>query len=193
MNNAQDSKTQGKISNKNYLEDQNNGRKFKNIDECLNNKMNDVYTSTENLSIRSILEGKTPPKRRRMSRKIPTINILLNRSLGKAKPVMITALLDSGSTESLLNEKVAKNLRIRKNSHKTWSTAAGTFDTRGKTKAQFKMPELREQTIIEWDVHVTPNNMSYDMIIGRDLLSTLGIIIDFDNQMIEWQGTRIPM
>ena len=31
------------------------------------------------------------------------------------------------------------------------------------------------------------------MIIGRDLLSTLGIIIDFDNQMIEWQGTRIPM
>ena len=55
------------------------------------------------------------------------------------------------------------------------------------------MPELREQTIIEWDVHVTPNNMSYDMIIGRDLLSTLGIIIDFDNQMIEWQGPRIPM
>ena len=146
--------------------------------------MNDVYTSTENLSIRSILEGKTPPKRRRMSRKIPTINILLNRSLGKAKPVMITALLDSGSTESLLNEKVAKNLRIRKNSHKTWSTAAGTFDTRGKTKAQFKMPELREQTIIEWDVHVTPNNMSYDMIIGRDLLSTLGIIIIIITSMI---------
>ena len=74
--------------------------------------------------------------------------------------------VDSGSTESLLNEKVTKNLRIRKNSHKTWSTtAAGTFNTRGKTKAQFKMPELREQTIIEWDVHVTPNNMRYDMII----------------------------
>ena len=58
---------------KNYLEDQNNGKKFKNIDECLNNKMNDVYTSTENLSIRSILEGKTPPKRRRMSRKFPRL------------------------------------------------------------------------------------------------------------------------
>ena len=155
--------------------------------------MNDAFNYVENLSIRSTLAGHTSPKLRPSDKKVPTINVLLNSSLGKEKPVLITALLDSGGSECLISDKIVKKLYIHKDTPKTWSTAAGNFTTIGRTKTQFKFPELREQSIIQWDMHVTNNNMHYDMIIGRDLLSEIGIILDFDMLSISWQGNSIPM
>ena len=58
---------------------------------------------------------------------------------------------------------------------------------------KFKFPELRGQTLIEWDMHVTPHDMHYDMILGRDLLFELGIQLDFDQQVIRWHSAEIPM
>ena len=152
-----------------------------------------MYTHVENLSIWSTLNGQPAAKKRRHDKKIPSINVLMNSTLGAKQPVLVTALLDSGGSECLINEKAAKKLRIRTDEKQVWRTAAGTFSTRGRTKVKFKFLELREQSLIEWDMHVTPNDMHYDMIIGRDLLTELGIKLDFDNLCIEWKGSEVPM
>ena len=35
--------------------------------------------------------------------------------------------------------------------------------------------------------------LEYDMIIGRDLLKSLGIIIDFKHGVLRWDDVTIPM
>ena len=64
--------------------------------------------------------------------------------------------------------------------------------TRSKVKAQFTLPELQSKRLIEWKFHVTKDMGAYDMIIGRDILSFLGIDISFSNQVITWDGAEMP-
>ena len=51
--------------------------------------------------------------------------------------------------------------------------------------------------VILWICHEDSNtrrkNAQYDMIIGADLLSELGIEINFNTQRIIWEGIEIPM
>ena len=39
----------------------------------------------------------------------------------------------------------------------------------------------------------SPADTMYDMIIGTDLLSELGIILDFNEKTIKWEGNEVPM
>ena len=56
----------------------------------------------------------------------PVAFVRLNTSLGKPKPVTIKALLDSGGSESLVNQKFVKKLRQKRlQKSVTWSTPAG--------------------------------------------------------------------
>lgn len=47
--------------------------------------------------------------------------------------------------------------------------------------------------MIEWDLHVPEGFGAYDMIIGRDILSGLGIKFDFTDVPMEWGNMSIPM
>jgi len=58
---------------------------------------------------------------------------------------------------------------------------------------QFTLPELHEKRLINWDFHVTRQSFNYDMIIGRDLLTELGIEFSFKKQTITWDTAEIPM
>jgi hypothetical protein len=62
---------------------------------------------------------------------------------------------------------------------------------------KFKLPELFINKTIELEVHVDETNVhtnaSYDMIIGRDLISELKILLDFDTQCLKWDGIDQPM
>ena len=51
----------------------------------------------------------------------------------------------------------------------------GTFTTNSKAKIEFLIPELNNQRLINAYVHDTSSEMSYDMIIGQDLMQELGI------------------
>ena len=55
------------------------------------------------------------------------------------------------------------------------------------------MPEFNELTKIKIDCHVTNNKSNYDIIVGRDTLSELGIALDFSNSSITWNGSRIDI
>ena len=115
------------------------------------------------------------------------------RAAGKPKPVTLKALLDSGGSGTLVNKKFAKKLKLKTSTSSTaWTTPAGVMKTTKKAKAQFTIPELHDNRLIEWDVHVTDQLGSYDMIIGRDILEALKIDIRFSNQTVEWDGTDMP-
>jgi hypothetical protein len=58
------------------------------------------------------------------------------------------------------------------------------FHTSGKCIMNFILNEFYENRVIEWTLYVnkTSNPHQYDMIIGCDLMSQLGIILNFDGQ-----------
>ena len=113
--------------------------------------------------------------------------------LGKTKTASIRILLDSGASKSIIFKELAKKLRQKKTSTTEWSTVAGTVRTDHKAKVQLKLSEFSEQKVIEWEFHTTDTKFNYDMIIGRDLLSALGIIIDFKDDVMTWDEAIVPM
>jgi hypothetical protein len=90
-------------------------------------------------------------------------------------------LLDSSGSGKLVTEEFACKFWLKKssNSQTVWTTPGGAMQTTVKCKAQFTIPELHDNWLIEWDLHVTKTLGAYDMIIGRDILTNLGIDIRF--------------
>ena len=64
--------------------------------------------------------------------------------------------------------------------------------TSKKVKSQFTLPELQDDKLIEWDLHVNKNLGVYDLIIGRDILQFLKIDIRFSEMSVEWGQTAMP-
>jgi hypothetical protein len=74
-------------------------------------------------------------------------------------------------------------------------TKGGTFHTSSKCKKNFILNEFYENEVIEWTLHVdkTSGPRQYNMIVGRDLMSQLGIILNFDGQTMTWDKSTIKM
>jgi hypothetical protein len=61
--------------------------------------------------------------------------------------------------------------------------------TQSMVKALFTIPELKDNKLIEWNLHVTKDLGAHGMIVGRDILELLGIDIWLSDQMVQW-GTK---
>ena len=46
--------------------------------------------------------------------------------------------------------------------------------------------------MVEWNFHVADSMGAYDMIIGLDIMSFLGIDIKFSEQVITWERAEMP-
>ena len=106
----------------------------------------------------------------------------LNIHRGKPKYKPICALLDSSTSSSIVMGHFMKNLRMTKAAKAThWNTKAGIFETNKTCKVQFALPEFDTQNLIEQKMHVDDSTTSnlYDIIIGTDLMTELGITINF--------------
>ena len=165
---------------------------FDSLDECLNEGL-EAYSLGEYIRSQA-----NPNKRQRVTYVDEDLRPMafarLNVSLGKPELTVIRALLDSGASESLVAEKHVRKLRVKETQGPatTWSTPAGEMKTRSKVKAQLSLPELHSKKLIEWRFHVAEDMGAYDMIIGRDILSFLGIDISFSRQVISWEGAEMP-
>jgi hypothetical protein len=115
---------------------------------------------------------------------------------------LIRALADTCSSSSIILEAYTSAPFIKTNdSNKTtWSTMGGKFTTNKTGFVKFVLPEfnLKKQIYSSWAYHVdhhSESSSTYDMIMGqgRDFLGELGIIMNFNDQMVTWDTDTIPM
>ena len=61
----------------------------------------------------------------------------------------------------------------------------------------YGIPDFDVKRVIKWQFHVdshnTSSNSQYDIIIGRDLLSALGMVMDYQQKQIIWENASTPM
>ena len=93
----------------------------------------------------------------------------------------------------IVRHDIVKELWVVNNDKTLWTTTAGNFSTTGTCKVTFQLPKLDKHAQVNTNVHVTKNNMNYDMIIGRDLLGDLKIDILFSTEQISFKDVTIPM
>ena len=136
-----------------------------------------------------------PTKKTKTQHFAPISTAILETRLGKSRLHKLRVLFDSGSSGSIIVANFVKKLRIKNDTKTEWLTKGGTFHTSGKCKTNFILNEFYENKVIEWTLHVdkTSGPHRYDMIVGRDLMSQLGIILDFDGQTMTWDESTIKM
>jgi len=162
------------------------------MDECLDAA---VAEEAEALSIAQLTRGQPPPKKIRKEDLKPIVFARFNIRRGKTKTTTIKCLLDTGASASFLASKHTSKLKLYKDTKPvvSWSTPNGTMLTEHKCTCVFALPEFHLDRAIQWDMHVVKDLGAYDMIIGRDILSDLGIKFDFTDSTMEWDGATIPM
>ena len=80
-----------------------------------------------------------------------------------------------------------------------WETQAGNFTTSTKVNVEFCLPEFGATKIVTWKCHISKStNSRYDMILGRDLLTNLGLDLKFSENIIlggdgPFKGCSTPM
>ena len=143
------SKTFSKISQKIDNDDLEKGLKkdLKGEENLLNNRDNET----------SIAEGKRRELKTKdkevvdfKSRKNPTSVTIANVHEGikkEKKYKNLRVLLDSGASESLIDEGYCD---YKYKSNRTFSTAAGAFETSFESEIFFTLPEFSESKIVKW-------------------------------------------
>ena len=80
-----------------------------------------------------------------------------------------------------------------------WHTQSGKIATNLKGKTDFTLPELSLKEIVMWYFHVDESAKGgYDMILGSDLWTVLGLNLKLSDHMIEsydgtFKGSTAPM
>ena len=85
---------------------------------------------------------------------------------------------------SIFLVKFIHKLHMQNNTTTIWMTKGGNIQTSKKCKTTFILTEFHENKSIEWNLHVdsTPGPHHYDyydMILGHNVMSKLGIMIHF--------------
>jgi hypothetical protein len=109
------------------------------------------------------------------------------------------ALLDTGTTSTIISREFVSKGRARTNTKKRtkWRTLGGTFTTNYESLLDFKFPEISTSKVVTWQAHVNDKTSSkkaaYDMIMSMDLMTSIGITVDCEKRCIRWGGTEIPL
>jgi hypothetical protein len=113
--------------------------------------------------------------------------------------VPMRALLDTGTIATIILREFVGKGRARTNTKKRtkWKTLGGTFTTNYKSLLDFKFPEISTSKVVTWQAHVDDKTSSkeaaYDMIMGMDLMTSIGITVDCEQRRIRWGGAEIPL
>ena len=76
-------------------------------------------------------------------------------------------------------------LKTKEAEKNTWETQAGKFTTSKKVNIDFFLPEFSATKIVTWKCHIDDStNVIYDTILGRDLLTALGLDLKFSKNVI---------
>ena len=107
---------------------------------------------------------------------------------------VVKVLLDSGSSSSIIHSRHVKELQTKKTEPVNWTTKAGSFATTRQCVVSLKLPALHADKVITWNYYVDEQQSThYDIILGRDVLTEVGIDLLFSERKITWEGSSIPM
>ena len=119
----------------------NTDSQYNSLDDCLdaaNMQSEDLF------SVASLVRDHPKPKKQKTKDFRPLIYVQFNPRLGKAKPVTLKCLLDTGASASIIAAKHASKLRTKNIPGGTtvWTTPAGELTTSKKCQCQFILPEF---------------------------------------------------
>ena len=161
------------------------------LDDCLDQGLQHQH---ESLSLQNLRRNRHSPKRQRTEMLVPLAFARVNTRRGTPKPKTLKVLFDSGGSATLISARHAQKLRQKRSqSPMLFNTLAGTLKADHKAKVQFCLPEFHDDRLIEWDMFVAPDLGNYDMIIGRDILTELGMELNFQNHTCKWDEASVPM
>jgi transposase InsO family protein len=172
---------------------------YKHIDDAINDAylLSDLRKPAQMIT-KTDEDGQTQ-KKSKYKKLSPILFVKIEYTTGKknrkTKTKIVKALVDTGASASIVTFKSAKGLPLNKKTEtKKWSTAAGVLNTSAKTKRlQFSLPELQSARKIEKSFHVLDIELkNYDMIIGRDLITSLQLDVKGSDMSIKWDDAAIP-
>ena len=115
------------------------------------------------------------------------------------KIVPIRCLVDTGTSDTIVLRQFVKRGRAKsyKGQSTRWNTLGGQFTTKRKALIDFKLPELDPGKKVTWICHVDEHTSSdkalYDMIIGMDMMTQLGIYVNTEAKVLYWEGHTAPL
>ena len=79
-----------------------------------------------------------------------------------------------------------------------WITGADKLETKRDCEINFKFNEFSTSNEVLWKFHVDEKKLSdkslgYDVIMGLDLMTKLGIFINCKEQTVEWEEAKIAI
>jgi hypothetical protein len=128
-----------------------------------------------------------------------TADIIIEIKNRDGTVVPMRALLDTGTTATIISREFVGKGRARTNTKKRtkWKTLGGAFTTNYKSLLDFKFPEIITSKVVTWQTHVDDKTSSkgaaYDMIMGMDLMISIVITVDCEQRCIRWGGKEIPL
>ena len=136
-----------------------------------------------------------PQKCQKTNQLTPVTVALINSWLEKSRFKKIRILLDSGSSGSIILEKIVHKLCMQNDTTASWITKGENFQTSKKCKITFILKEFFENKSIEWNLYVdsTPGPHQYDILLGHNIMSKLRITLDFKDQTMTWDNSTINM
>jgi transposase InsO family protein len=148
------------------------------------------------ISLRDMLE---PNRQKRQKTEHYTAELVAEIEDRNGKIVPIRALIDTGTTATIvLRQFVRSDVRLCNKAPPTWwHTRGGNFVTHRRATLDFTFPELNATKCVTWQCHIDhktdPLHTPYDMIIGLDLQTEIGIYVNTDDKQIHWEGATIPL
>ena len=119
-----------------------------------------------------------PQKCQKINHLTPMIIVLIKTWLEKSRFKKIRILLDSRSSGSTILEKFVHRY------HHQLDYERRKLSKIQKVQNHIHFKRFFKNKSIEWNLHVdsTPGPHQYDMILGRNIMSELGIMLDFKDQ-----------
>ena len=140
----------------------------------------------------------TPKNPEPRNRSLTPITVAIVGTIGSVESkALLKALLDPGSTKTLVNKKIVPNLAqpAMLNNGLKIKTIARTMETSEMVKLRdLRLPEFDKNGRIDEIKALTfDQDCRYDIILGADFLTKAGINIMYDNGTMEWFENIIPM
>ena len=136
------------------------------------------------------------PKKKQNRGHLSTITIGYIKIKDTSKQKRMRILFDSGCGATLINKRFVKDLNPTKTKKQKWITKSGLFKTNRKCDISFTLPAFHKNREVQVKAYVdesSSQSCQYDMIVGRDLLISLGIDLKFSTGEMEWDNATVDM